>query len=73
MTNQAGLHASQKYQCFCKKDRMSICTAGPTWKEQAPCRFSNLSEQTGRCINYRIDLNGHCDNVQAQKNSNIIA
>jgi hypothetical protein len=49
--------------CFCKRDMMSVCTAGSK-SEQKKCKFYKKSSFTDKCMHFMFDE--FCDCVEAQ-------
>jgi len=58
-----------KTECrnYCACGIMSKCTAGSSWREHCECKFSRKSSAGDRCMYYRDTINGHCDCVNAQR------
>ena len=54
---------------YCRSGIMSRCGAGPDWHHQKKCRFYQKSTISNRCMHYIEALDGHCDSVQAQRDS----
>jgi hypothetical protein len=52
---------------YCKPGIMSRCSAGTVWENQKKCKFSKKSTIGDRCMHYITSLDGHCDNVDAQR------
>jgi len=52
---------------YCKPGMMSRCSAGSVWENQKKCKFSNKSSVRDGCMHYIASLNGHCDSVDAQR------
>ena len=52
--------------CFCKKELMSICTAGNV-DDQKKCRFYQKSSCCDRCMYFIFDK--YCDCLEAQMNT----
>jgi hypothetical protein len=48
---------------------MSRCSAGIVWEKQKKCRFSKKSSVSERCMHYIASRDGHCDSVDAQRES----
>jgi hypothetical protein len=57
---------------YCKSGIMSCCGAGSVWHNQKKCRFYQKSTVSNRCMHYIEALNGHCDSMQAQRESTSI-
>jgi hypothetical protein len=51
--------------CFCKRDLMSVCTAGSV-DEQKKCRFYQKSSYSDKCMFFIFDR--YCDCLDAQMN-----
>jgi hypothetical protein len=49
--------------CFCKKDLISVCTAGSV-EEQKKCRFYQKSSYSDKCMFFIFDT--FCDCLEAQ-------
>ena len=49
--------------CFCKRELMSICTAGNV-DEQKKCQFYQKSSYSDRCMYFMFDE--FCDCLEAQ-------
>lgn len=60
-----------KQRCpnYCKSGIMSHCGAGSDWRNQKKCRFYQKSTIRDRCMHYIEALDGHCDSMQAQRES----
>ena len=54
---------------YCVDGSMSHCTAGTTWKEQKRCKHAEKSTVANRCMSYIESIDGHCDCLQAQINT----
>ena len=52
---------------FCRQDSMFVCAAADNIENQKRCRFYRKASRTVRCMRYRAALEGHCDNVDAQR------
>ena len=52
---------------YCIPGTMSRCSAGVVWENQKKCKYSNKSSVSDRCMHYIPSLDGHCDNVDAQR------
>jgi hypothetical protein len=52
--------------CFCKKDIISLCTAGSV-EEQKICRFYRKSSCSDKCMYFMFDK--YCDCLEAQTNT----
>jgi len=56
--------------CFCKRDIISVCTAGVK-EEQKNCRFFQKSSYKNACMYFVFDA--YCDCVEAQRNTQYAA
>ena len=54
---------------YCRPGIMSRCSAGIVWEKQKKCRFSKKSSVSERCMHYIASRDGHCDSVDAQRES----
>jgi hypothetical protein len=54
---------------YCMPGIMSRCSAGIIWDNQKKCKFSKKSSVSDRCMHYIAPLDGHCDCVDAQRES----
>ena len=54
---------------YCLPGLLSKCGAGTTWAEHRHCSFSIKSGFANKCMYYNQSLEGHCDNVDAQKDA----
>jgi hypothetical protein len=54
---------------FCIPGMFSKCGAGRTWPEHRHCRFAIKSSIANKCMYYNEFMDGHCDNVDAQKDA----
>jgi len=52
---------------YCKRDKMSICTAEDS-KQQEKCRYFEKSSHEPRCMYFTFDA--YCDCLKAQMQSN---
>jgi len=52
---------------YCTPGIMSRCSAGTIWENQKKCKFSKKSSVSERCMHYIPSLDGHCDSVDAQR------
>jgi len=52
---------------YCIPGIMSRCSAGLIWHDQKKCKFAKKSSVSNRCMHYIEPINGHCDNVEAQR------
>ena len=52
---------------YCMPGIMSRCSAGTVWENQKKCKFSKKSSVSDRCMHYIPSLDGHCDSVDAQR------
>jgi hypothetical protein len=52
--------------CFCKKETMSVCTAGSV-DEQKKCRYYQKSSYSDECM--FLTFNKFCDCLEAQMNT----
>jgi hypothetical protein len=52
--------------CFCKRDIISVCTAGVK-EQQKNCRFYQKSNYKNACMYFVFDT--YCDCVEAQRNT----
>ncbi len=57
---------------FCVPGILSKCGAGIIWTEHRHCRFAKKSKFSNRCMHYIEAIDGHCDCIDAQKDSEII-
>ena len=55
---------------YCIPGIMSRCSAGLIWQDQKKCKYANKSTVGDRCMHYIASINGHCDNVEAQRELN---
>ena len=55
------------YANYCVPGVMSRCSAGIVWENQKKCKFSKKSSVSDRCMHYIESLEGHCDSVDAQR------
>jgi hypothetical protein len=55
------------YTNYCVPGVMSRCSAGIIWENQKKCKFSKKSSVGDRCMHYIECLEGHCDSVDAQR------
>jgi hypothetical protein len=56
--------------CFCKRDIISVCTAGVK-EQQENCRFFQKSTYKNACMYFVFDA--YCDCVEAQLNTQYAA
>jgi hypothetical protein len=56
--------------CFCKRDIISVCTAGVK-EQQKNCRFFQESTYKNACMYFVFDA--YCDCVEAQRNTQYVA
>ena len=56
--------------CFCKRDIISVCTAGAQ-EQQKNCRFFQKSTYKNACMYFVFDA--YCDCVEAQRNTQYAA
>jgi hypothetical protein len=56
--------------CFCKRDIISVCTAGVK-EQQKNCRFFQESTYKNACMYFVFDA--YCDCVEAQRNTQYAA
>ena len=56
--------------CFCKRDIISVCTAGVK-EQQKNCRFFQESTYKNACMYFVFDA--YCDCVEAQRNTRYAA
>ena len=56
--------------CFCKRDIISVCTAGVK-EQQKNCRFFQESTYRNACMYFVFDA--YCDCVEAQRNTQYAA
>ncbi len=73
MTSSTRHQPNLKSINFCVPGLLSQCGAGTTWAEQQVCRFAIISSFANKCMYYIESLDGHCDNVDAQKDALTIA
>lgn len=52
---------------YCRKNGMSICTAGVNDTEQGKCWFFKKNSRLSQCRFYRPELGNHCDCIAAHK------
>ena len=52
---------------YCVPGMMSRCSAGIFWENQNKCKFSKKSSAGDRCMHYIESLEGHCNSVDAQR------
>ena len=52
---------------YCMPGIMSRCSAGIVWENQKKCKFSKKSSVSNRCMHYIASRGGHCDSVDAQR------
>ena len=52
---------------YCIPGIMSRCSAGVVWENQKKCKYSIKSSVSDRCMHYIPSLDGHCDSVDAQR------
>jgi len=52
---------------FTDTDLLSVCTAGKRWKDQKRCKYYRKATFAERCMHFVEAINGHCDNVDAQR------
>jgi hypothetical protein len=57
---------------FCIPGILSKCGAGTTWLGHRHCRFAHKSEFSDRCMHYIEAIDGHCDCVNAQRDTDTI-
>lgn len=57
---------------FCIPGILSKCSAGITWTEHRYCKFAIKSEYSNKCMYFIESIDGHCDSLDAQKDSIII-
>jgi hypothetical protein len=46
---------------------MFVCAAANDIESQRRCRFYRKATRTIGCMHYRAALDGHCDNIEAQR------
>jgi hypothetical protein len=54
---------------FCVPGILSKCGAGATWTEHRHCKFAKKSTSSDKCMHYIEAIDGHCDCLDAQKDS----
>jgi hypothetical protein len=54
---------------YCRPGIMSRCSAGIVWENQKKCKYSKKSSVSDRCMHDIESLDGHCDCVDAQRES----
>ncbi len=52
---------------YCIPGIMSRCSAGLIWQDQKRCKYANKSAVRDTCMHFVESLDGHCDNVDAQR------
>ena len=57
---------------FCVPGILSKCGAGATWTEHRNCAYAKKSKFSNKCIHYIEAIDGHCDCLDAQKDSEMI-
>jgi hypothetical protein len=65
--NQEAVEMSCSETNYCKKDKMSICTAEDS-KQQERCSFFEKSSYEHRCMYFIFDEYCDCLNAQIQNN-----
>jgi hypothetical protein len=52
---------------LCAMGMLSICAARRSWSDQKRCRFYRKASYSERCMHLVESIDGHCDNVDAQR------
>ena len=54
---------------LCKYDGILSKCGSTTWEKQKDCRYREKSGRRVYCIFFSKEYDGHCSNIEAQKNA----
>jgi hypothetical protein len=54
---------------LCAPDLLSLCGARESRRDQKRCRYYRKASRAEHCMYFVESINGHCDSVDAQRDS----